>query len=1149
MTGKVENGGNGAMELRFIGAFALLICLVGLCATPALAQDETPPADVAETVTESVEAGDSSGDAEESTTEVEGAETAEPTSDSETEASEESTEEEGTVAETESEPIESESSDAETDAAELNETDSEPSESEAGENATTSSDDGDTSETDAESDANSAADADDAATEGEGDAIDGYLILGILAALFLIPMYLGNFFAKSLRMPDHGWKFAVALGTLAGAAIIYSFGEVKYGPDLSGGITLIYELQDSALRKQAAEAGEAGDESDVVAGSSDLSALMEETIGALQQRVDPSGTKEITIREYGAGQIEIIIPKAKPEDLKYIERKIYTAGALEFRITASENFRKHLDKIKKAKELSSGVNELIVGGEKVAEWVSYDVEHFRGDSDVVTRMAGEEPQVLVLTDDGQNVTGDFLSGATKSINQSGQAIVEFSFNAEGAQRFGRLTGAHLPVDGGSKYRLGIILDKQLKSAPSINSRITNSGQIDGIASEDEVDFLVEILKAGKLALSLSKEPIFRETISPTLGTETVRKGTMAISISLVAVMIFMLFYYRFAGFVACLALAANLLLILGLMVLFKAAFTLPGLAGLVLTIGMSVDANVLIFERIREERNRGAAMRMAIINGFARASQTIVDANVTTLITAMVIYKIAPDNVKGFGVTLILGIVMSMFSAIFLSRIVFDVFERTRSLTELSMVQIIRTSNIDFIGMRVVAGIFSLIVIGIGIFAVSNRGGDLLNIDFTGGSSVTMVFDDDQPLEYAEVKKALDETVLVTENLSLVEVGEQGSGLRYTVKSTNEDIGAVQTLLVETFGDRLKTYNVEIRDIASIAGELAVDKEDSTDATEEDSEETSEAITDPFAGGTVAVLEFTGDEAEEDPNNVGTGTSGVSYDTVSQMITDALKATDHSGAAWQVSNDNYRVGSVKRFDNWDVKLALPTDQAGEVWQELRSVTNSQPIFPLSNAIGSRVAGDLSSKAIAAILTSLLGIVAYIWFRFQGMIYGIAAVIALIHDVLVTLGFIGLSAYAVQYIPGLADALMIEKFQISLPIVAAFLTIIGYSLNDTIVVFDRIREVKGKSPNLTADMINTSINQTLSRTLLTSLTTFLSVILLYTLGGSGIHGFAFALVIGVIVGTYSSIFIASPALLWMSQLGESRQTSPTGSKAA
>ena len=665
--------------------------------------------------------------------------------------------------------------------------------------------------------------------EGEAageSSIEGMLIFAIVLALFLVPMFLGNQISKSLRMPDHGWKIALALGTLAAAGVIIAMGEIKFGPDLSGGITLIYELQDTAL-----ERSDDDEEVEQVQGQSrsGRDRLIEQMIGALTERVDPTGTKEVTIRKYGAGQIEIIIPKAKPEDLEYIERRIYTAGSLEFRITASPVFSDHQPIIEQAKQLPPGVKELRQGEKKIAEWVEYSEKQFgpvdSGDQRVVKRLAGTVPQALILTNDGLNVTGDDLEDSSPGFGQNGQPEVRFLFNTKGAFKFGQLTGSHLPNPSGQKYQLGILLDKKLLSAPSINSRITSQGVIEGIPSEEEVEFLVGILNAGSLPASLNKEPIFRETISPTLGAETVEKGKYAILISLVAVMVFMLIYYRFAGFVACLALAANLILILGLMVLLKAAFTLPGLAGLVLTIGMSVDANVLIFERIREERSRGAAMRMAIINGFARATQTIVDANVTTLITAVVIYKIAPDNVKGFGVTLILGIIMSMYSAIFLSRLIFDICERTRSLKELNMAQIIKSASVDFLGKRGIAAIFSLLIIGGGLAAVSNRGTDLLNIDFTGGSSVTMVLEDDQSMQFAEVKAELEQTELVEQNLSLVEVGQEGTGLRYTVSSVNQDVDGVQDLLHETFGERLKTYNLGIDEIASLAGDDAAEQE------------------------------------------------------------------------------------------------------------------------------------------------------------------------------------------------------------------------------------------------------------------------------------------------------------------------------------
>ena len=213
---------------------------------------------------------------------------------------------------------------------------------------------------------------------------------------------------------------------------------------------------------------------------------------------------------------------------------------------------------------------------------------------------------------------------------------------------------------------------------------------------------------------------------------------------------------------------------------------------------------------------------------------------------------------------------------------------------------------------------------------------------------------------------------------------------------------------------------------------------------------------------------------------------------------------------------------------WLVTIGLPQDAADNLVKEVKDQLDDKPIWISASTIGGKVAGKTQETAIAALLASLVGIVIYIWVRFQKIVFGFAAVIALLHDVLITLGAIALSAW----FAGALGFLLVDEFRISLPVVAAFLTIIGYSLNDTIVVFDRIREVRGKSPDLTLEMVNTSINQTLSRTILTSLTTLLVVVILYAIGGQGIHGFAFALIIGVMVGTYSSIFVASPALLMM-----------------
>ena len=310
----------------------------------------------------------------------------------------------------------------------------------------------------------------------------------------------------------------------------------------------------------------------------------------------------------------------------------------------------------------------------------------------------QDVDVLVATDDGQNVTGDDLLGVRSDFDSTLNPRVAFSMIGGSAARFGALTGANLP-DGNFKRQLGIVLDNELITAPNLNSRITDNGVIEGRFDQEEVDFLVGILRAGRLSATIEKTPISENQIGPVLGESTIRRGTMSIYVVAVAVLAFTAVYYRFAGLVACCALLANLLLTLALMILLKAPLTLPGLAGLVLTVGMSVNANVLIFERIREELDRGTSLRMAIRNGFSRATVTIVDANLTTLITAVVLYAIGTDQIKGFAVTLILGILMSMFTAIYCSRIVFDLAERRRFITALVMMRLVGDTKIDFIGV------------------------------------------------------------------------------------------------------------------------------------------------------------------------------------------------------------------------------------------------------------------------------------------------------------------------------------------------------------------------------------------------------------------------------------------------------------------
>ncbi len=608
-----------------------------------------------------------------------------------------------------------------------------------------------------------------------GTFMKALYFLGVLALVIVLPFVLGSVISKSVRMRDYWWKIGLTLSTIACALVILARSwnpetgrpEIPLGVDLKGGVILIYEVQSSAV----VSADGRSDAEDSI--------NMGDLVQALTNRINPSGTKEIVIRPYGDRQVEIIIPEVDPIEVERIKRLIDTAGALEFRIVA--NLRDHQYLLVAAEAQAEDPSRKLsrrveVDGKPAGFWARAAKEKLsvaevsenilrnartgamldfrtlpQPDSgeqllqDYIKKFDLDEMDVLVAVDDGVDVSGDNLGTVSAGNDDMLNPCVRFSMKGEGVSKFRVLTSENLPSTDSSPafYRhLGIILDERLLSFPRIITTISDNGQITGNFNQEEVDFLVGILRAGRLPATLQKVPISENQIGSMLGDDTIAKGQRAIAISLAAVLVFVLIYYRFSGFVACLALLTNLLLILGLMVMLNAPLTLPGLAGLVLTVGMSVDANVLIFERIREELARGAALRMAIRNGFSKATTTIVDANLTTLITAIVLYAIGTDQIRGFAVTLILGILMSMFTAIFCSRIIFDIAERRRWITDLRMMSIVGTTKFDFLGKRTIAIALSGVLIVMGLIAVAQRGQDMFDIDFTGGTSVTMVLKD-----------------------------------------------------------------------------------------------------------------------------------------------------------------------------------------------------------------------------------------------------------------------------------------------------------------------------------------------------------------------------------------------------------------------
>jgi SecD/SecF fusion protein len=611
-----------------------------------------------------------------------------------------------------------------------------------------------------------------------------------------------------------------------------------------------------------------------------------------------------------------------------------------------------------------------------------------------------------------------------------------------------------------------------------------------------------VLNAGSLPARLAKTPIAQDVISPTLGGVTVQKGKEAIGASLIGVVLFMIIYYRFSGVVASIGLALNLIMVLALMVLIKAAFTLPGIAGLALTVGMSVDTNVLIYERIREELASGAALRMAIRNGFGRAMRAIIDTHLTTIISGIVLFYVGTDQVKGFAVTLILGLIVNLFTAFFCTRVMFDVAERRGLIKELKMMHVFRAPNFDFLGIRWVALGASWLLIIIGMVAVYARGMSLLDIDFTGGSSVA--FSLNEPVTLTQVRNVLadaklDDQPLSEKNLLVVERG--ATQTEYTVVTSEQSVDAVKDVIKQQFGDKLKKYSFEYRDLKAVK-----------DAD--------------FSGIEAKVIVNSGEHYAEE--------KGVAHDALRDQLLAVLSKTGHTGIQPVLNNPRYRKGSNARFEEWIVRIPGLDEAAGRnVFDTVRSSFSSTPLFPLASTIGSRVSGDMKGKALQAVGISLIAMIAYLWLRFAKPAYGIAAGVALIHDVLITVGMLAMSYYIVSWFPGLASVLRIDAFQINLTIVAALLTIIGFSVNDTIVTFDRLREIKGKSPNITAKMVNDSVNQTLSRTILTVFTVFIVVVILYFFGGEGIHSFAFAFLVGIVTGTYSSVYVASPVVLWLS----------------
>jgi SecD/SecF fusion protein len=596
--------------------------------------------------------------------------------------------------------------------------------------------------------------------------------------------------------------------------------------------------------------------------------------------------------------------------------------------------------------------------------------------------------IKVRSRDGSPILGgDVVVSASQEFdNQNGQAYVLMNMNGEGTKKWANITKENL------KKVICIVMDNRVYSGPMVQSEITGgTSQITGNFTPNEAQDLANLLKSGKLPAPA--RIIQEDVVGPSLGKRAVDEGFSSFAIAFLIVLLYMMLYYSpRAGLIADIALVANVFFIAGVLGSIGAALTLPGIAGIVLTMGMAVDANVLIYERIREELAAGKGLRMAISDGYKNAYSAIIDGNVTTLMAGIVLYVFGTGPIKGFATTLIIGICTTLFSAIFISRLIFEhQLKKNRNITFDTPISTnaFKGLNIDFIKLRRVSYLFSGIVISIAIGSLIIRGLDP-GVDFTGGRNFIIKFK--QPVKTEEVSSLL-----------------------------TEQFGQIPSVI---------TYGAE--DQVRITTRYKIDEE-GTDVDEE----------------------------------------------IQQLVYKGLKPLIGDSVDYDSFNDNYWQGSQK--------------------------------------VGPTIADDIKRQAVFAIFVALIFMFFYIFIRFRNWQYGMGAIVALVHDVLFTLGL-----FSLLY------GFMPFSLEIDQSFIAAILTVVGYSINDTVIIFDRLREYIHLYPKRDrAEVMNMAMNSTLSRTFSTSFTTLIVLVAIFIFGGEIIRGFIFALLIGIFVGTYSSVFIATP----------------------
>lgn len=709
------------------------------------------------------------------------------------------------------------------------------------------------------------------------------------------------------------WKVYLILGLIAISLwmILPLKEKINLGLDLQGGMHLVLRVDTSKLAPEAK-----------------LKAP-ERALEVIRNRIDEFGVKEPSIQLQGTENIVVQLPGVTDRN-----RALDLVGK-----TAHLEFKMVSDDPEKLKIAIAGT---------VPE--GYELNY-----------AENEPLLLEAK---EALTGEAVVDAMVDFDSAafGQPYVGFTLNPQGARVFARLTRENI------SRRLAIVLDGKVRSAPVIQDEIpSGQGRITGRFSQQEASDLAIVLRAGALPAPVIVEE--ERTVGPLLGQDSIKYGVRASIVGMLLVSIFVLAYYLLSGMIANIALVLNILFTLAALAYFHATLTLPGIAGLILTLGMAVDANVLINERIREELKLGRQLRAAISNGYNKAFSAIFDSNLTTIIAAAFLFWFGTGPIKGFAITLTIGLVASMFTAIVVTRTIFELLLSMNRLHKLTLIEYIKQPKIDYIKIRYICYALSAVVIITGAFSYFHRGKTMYGVDFTGGQVQEYLFE--KQINIENIRQSLNKAGL-------------GDASIQQITGKNE-------VIIKTVKDTVNQVSKKF--------------------------------------------------SEDFPDN------------------------------------KYQVMRIER-------------------------------------VGPAVGKELKGKAVKSLVFSLLGILIYVAFRFKHFNFAAAGVIALLHDVAVTAGFVALTGR-----------------EMSLTIIAALLTIAGYSINDTIVIYDRIREVMRAMPKVgLKDVINIAVNQTMSRTILTTWSTMLVVLSLFFFGGDVINDFSFCLLVGFISGTYSTVFIASPLIL-------------------